>query len=61
MVYQLKVAPGTVDDAVNVAVCPALTVRVGGVTVTSGAGLTVTVPGARVVEVAPVDGSVASA
>ena len=61
VVYQLKVAPGVVDDAVNVPVCPEKTVTVGGVTATLGAGLTVTTPVARVVEVAPVDGLTASA
>lgn len=65
-VYQLKVALGVLDDAMNVAVCPAFTAWVGGVTATSGPllplpPLTVTVPVARVGDVAPVVGSLASA
>ena len=63
VVYQLSVAPGVVEDAVMVAVWPALTVWVGGVTVMVGALLalfTVTVPVARVGEVTPA-GFVASA
>ena len=61
VVYQLNVAPDTVDDAVNIAVCPTLTACVDGVTVISGAGLTVSVAVARVVETAPVNGLIASA
>ena len=60
VVYQLNISPGVVDEAVNVAVCPEFTACVGGVTVISGTGFRVTAPGARVVETAPVTGSVAS-
>lgn len=66
VVYQLKVSLGVVDEAVNVAVWPGFTACVGGVTATSGRVpplplFTVTVPVARVDEVIPVAGSVASA
>ena len=36
LVYQSKTAFGTVDVAVNVAVCPEFTACIGGVTATSG-------------------------
>ena len=54
VVYQLNVAPGVVDEAVMVAVCPALTAWFGGVTVTSGpfaplSPLTVTGPSTVVI------------
>ena len=61
VVYQLNVAPGVVDDAVKIVVCPVFTALVGGITVTAGAGLTFIAPVARVVEVIPVAGSLASA
>ena len=66
VVYQLKVSLGTLDDAVNVAVWPGFTAWVGGVTATSGPLLplppvTTTLPVARVGDVAPVEGSLASA
>ena len=63
VVYQLNVVPDVVDDAVKVAVCPGLTVCVGGVTATSGtvAALTVTAPLALVAETAPLAVTTASA
>ncbi len=64
-VYQLNTALGLFDDAVNVAVCPALTICIDGVTMIVGGmplfGFTVTDPPALVGEVTPVLGSLASA
>lgn len=53
VVYQLKVAFGVLDEAVKVAVCPAFTAWVGGVTAISGIVLTVMVTCALEVEVQP--------
>ncbi len=67
IVYQLNMAFGVDEDAVNVATSPGLTFRVGGVTAMSGDPPlfpppdTFTVPEARVVETVPVTGSFASA
>ena len=66
VVYHLNVALGVVDDAVKVVVSPALTVRVGGVTVISGLFAllplsTLTVPVALFADTAPVVGLIASA
>ena len=60
VVYQLNVAPGVLDDAVNTAVCPAVIVCVGGVTATSGL-FTETVAVALFCDALPVAGSIASA
>ena len=65
VVYQLNAAFGVDDDALKVAVCPASTDCVGGVTVILGGvppdGFTVTLPPALIGEVTPVTGSFASA